>query len=99
MNGIIINDELHELVSLRTSPPCDNCSLQGNCDKTDFFLCTIIAGRHKSDERFVSRGKVEIGSNTLLKDKEKIKNMCLRDKTKVCNLCHECDVDVLNPSY
>lgn len=38
MNGIIINDELHELVSLRTCDPCDNCSLQGNCDKTDFFL-------------------------------------------------------------
>lgn len=59
MNGIIINDELHELVSLRTSPPCDNCSLQENCDKTDFFLCTVIAGRHNSDERFVKRGMVK----------------------------------------
>lgn len=58
MNGIIINDELHELVSKRTSP-CDNCSLQENCEKTDFFLCTLIAGRHKSDERFVNRGKVK----------------------------------------
>lgn len=27
------------------------------------------------------------------------KSMCINDKTKVCNLCHECDVDVLNPSY
>lgn len=26
MNGIIINDELHELASLKTSDPCDNCS-------------------------------------------------------------------------
>ena len=59
MNGIIINDELHELVSLRTSPPCNNCSLRENCDKTDFFLCTVIAGRQKSDERFVKRGKVK----------------------------------------
>lgn len=59
MNGIIINDELHELVSLRTSDPCNNCSLQENCDKTDFFLCTVIAGRHKSDERFVNRGKAK----------------------------------------
>lgn len=59
MNGIIINDELHELVSLRTSPPCDNCSLQENCDKTDFFLCTVIAGRHNSGERFVKRGMVK----------------------------------------
>lgn len=33
------------------------------------------------------------------KNKAKSKTMCLRDKTKVCNLCHECDVDVLNPSY
>lgn len=59
MNGIIINDELHELVSLRISPPCDNCSLQENCEKTEFFLCTVIAGRHKSDERFVNRGKAK----------------------------------------
>lgn len=33
------------------------------------------------------------------KKKEYHKNMCLRDKTKVCNLCHECDVNVMNPSY
>ena len=59
MNGIIINDELHELVSYRTCDPCDKCSLQGNCDKTDFFLCTVIAGRHKSDERFVNRGNAK----------------------------------------
>lgn len=59
MNGIIINDELHELVALETGNPCDNCSLQGNCDKTIFFLCTVIAGRHKSDERFVNRGKAK----------------------------------------
>lgn len=59
MNGIIINDELHELVSLRTSLPCDNCSLQEKCENTDYFLCTIVAGRHKSDERFVNRGKVK----------------------------------------
>lgn len=31
--------------------------------------------------------------------KRKQRTMCLKDKTKVCNLCHECDVDVLNPSY
>lgn len=29
----------------------------------------------------------------------KEKSMCLKHKDKVCNLCHECDVDVLNPSY
>lgn len=59
MNGIIINDELHELVSLKTSLPCDHCSLQENCEKSDFFLCTIIAGRHNPNERFVNRGKVK----------------------------------------
>ncbi len=59
MNGIIIDDELHELVSLRTSDPCDNCSLKENCDKTDFFLCIEIAGRYEPDERFVNRGKAK----------------------------------------
>lgn len=33
------------------------------------------------------------------KNKVKPKTICLRDKSKVCNLCHECDVNVLNPSY
>lgn len=59
MNGIIIKDELHELVSKRTSPSCDNCSLQEQCEKSDYFLCTIIAGRHNTTERFVNRGKVK----------------------------------------
>ena len=59
MNGIIINDELHELVSKRISPPCDNCSLRGQCEKADYFLCTIIAGRHNTTERFVNRGNTK----------------------------------------
>lgn len=33
------------------------------------------------------------------KNQAKPKTMCLIDKTKVCNQCHECDVDILNPSY
>lgn len=57
-NGIIIDGMLHELVSIRENYSCDNCSLQGTCDKIDFFLCTVIAGRHNSDERFINRGKV-----------------------------------------
>lgn len=57
-NGIIIDGVLHEMVSIRENYSCDNCSLQGTCDKTDFFLCTVIAGRHNSDERFINRGKV-----------------------------------------
>lgn len=57
-NGIIIDGVLHELVSIQNSAPCDNCSLQEKCDTTDFFLCTVIAGRHNSDEYFVNRGKV-----------------------------------------
>ena len=48
-NGIIIDGVLHEMVSMRGGCPCDNCSLQETCDKTDFFLCTVIAGRHNSD--------------------------------------------------
>lgn len=60
MNGIIINDELHELVSLKNGSPCDNCSLQTQCKNDDcLFLCTVIAGRYKSDERFISRGKAK----------------------------------------
>lgn len=39
------------------------------------------------------------GAEWVEKNKEKAKTMCLRNKAKVCNLCHECDVDVLNPSY
>lgn len=57
MNGIIINDELHELVSLRTCDPCDNCSLKKYCDRAD--LCTVIAGIYNPDERFVNRGKAK----------------------------------------
>ena len=59
-NGIIIDGVLHELVSIRSNIACDNCSLQEKCDRTDFFLCTLIAGRHKCDERFVNRGKVKV---------------------------------------
>lgn len=70
MNGLIINDELHELVSLKNGIPCDNCSLQENCEKVDFFLCTITAGRYKSDERFVKRGKVK---EVIKKDNSKYK--------------------------
>lgn len=39
------------------------------------------------------------GVEWLEKNKEESKVMCLKDKNKVCNLCHECDVDVMNPSY
>lgn len=56
-NGIIIDGVLHELVSMRNSAPCDNCSLQEQCE-TDRALCTVIAGYYNSDERFISRGKV-----------------------------------------
>ena len=55
-NGIIIDGVLHEMASIREKHPCDNCSLQEKCDK--IVLCTLIAGRHNSDERFVNRGKV-----------------------------------------
>lgn len=30
-NGIIIDGVLHELVLMRNSAPCDNCSLQEQC--------------------------------------------------------------------
>lgn len=33
------------------------------------------------------------------RSRAKTKLICLKDKTKVCNQCHDCDVDVLNPSY
>ena len=59
-SGIITDGVLHELVSMRNDSPCDNCSLQERCNETDFFLCTLISGRHKSNERFVNRGKVKI---------------------------------------
>ena len=39
------------------------------------------------------------GAKWANENKEKPKVVCLRDKAKRCNLCHECDVDVLNPSY
>lgn len=56
-NGIIIDGVLHELVSMRNSAPCDNCSLQEQC-RTDRSLCTVIAGYYNSDERFINRGEV-----------------------------------------
>lgn len=57
-NGIIIDGVLHEIVPMRENCSCDNCSLEEKCDKIDFFLCALIAGRHNSDERFINRGKV-----------------------------------------
>lgn len=48
---------LHELVLMRNSAPCDNCSLQEQC-RTDRSLCTVIAGYYNSDERFINRGEV-----------------------------------------
>ena len=57
-NGIIIDGVLHKLVSVHGNDPCSHCSLHEKCDKIDFFLCTLIAGRHNSDERFINRGKV-----------------------------------------
>ena len=56
-NGIIIDGVLHELVLMRNSAPCDNCSLQEQC-RTDCSLCTVIAGYYNSDERFINRGEV-----------------------------------------
>ena len=56
-NGIIIDGMMHELVLMRNSAPCDNCSLQEQC-RTDLSLCTVIAGYYNSDERFINRGKV-----------------------------------------
>lgn len=67
-NGIIIDGVLHKLVSIRNSAPCDNCSLQEKCDRTDFFLCTVIAGQYNSDEYFVNRGKV---TNIEIEEKKK----------------------------
>lgn len=51
------NNNLHELVLMRNSAPCDNCSLQEQC-RTDRSLCTVIAGYYNSDERFINRGEV-----------------------------------------
>ena len=59
-NGIIIDGVLHELISIQRSVPCDNCSLQNICSRTDFFLCTLVAGRHSTSERFVNCGKVKV---------------------------------------
>jgi hypothetical protein len=56
-NGIIIDGVLHELVLMRNSSPCDNCSLQEQC-RMDRPLCKVIAGYYNSDERFINRGKV-----------------------------------------
>ena len=83
MNGIIINDEPHELVSLRTSPPCDNCSLQENCDKTDFFLCTVIVLQHFSGyiaslsmrKLYDERGNVYFGVDEEIRERLQAKLM------------------------
>ena len=53
---------------------------------------------HDIDVNDLERAFVS-GAEWVEKNKEKSKAMCLKNKTKVCNLCHECDVDVLNPSY
>lgn len=53
---------------------------------------------HDIDTNDLERAFVS-GAEWVEKNKEQSKTMCLKDKTKVCNLCHECDVDVLNPSY
>lgn len=53
---------------------------------------------HDIDVNDLERAFVS-GAEWIEKNKEKSKAMCLKNKTKVCNLCHECDVNVLNPSY
>lgn len=57
MNGIIINDELHELISLKTCNPCDNCSMIEHCNLDS--LCTAITRIYNPDERFVNRGNAK----------------------------------------
>lgn len=60
MNGIIINDELHELVLVETTSPCHNCSLRKICDYNDeLLLCDTIAGRRNAEEIFVNRGNAK----------------------------------------
>lgn len=60
MNGIIINDELHELVSVKDASPCDNCSLKEICDAYDeLLLCDDITMKRTPDERFINRGNVK----------------------------------------
>lgn len=60
MNGIIINNELHELVSLKTTSPCGNCSLREICDCVDeILLCDVIARCRNEEEYFVNRGNAK----------------------------------------
>lgn len=79
-NGIIIDGVLHEMVSIRENYSCDNCSLEEKCDKIDFFLCTLIAGRHNSDERFINRGKVTV---TLSREESKNVGEIYRNGVKI----------------
>jgi hypothetical protein len=63
---------------------------------------TLIDPRHKNISVIPSSGnsiivKPESSGETQFKTESK--TICLRDKGKVCNQCHECDVDILNPSY
>lgn len=60
MNGIIINDELHELALVKTTSPCNNCSMRKICDCIgDLLLCDTISGRQNAEEIFVNRGNVK----------------------------------------
>lgn len=66
------------------------------------FAATKIRDKNRQPDNdifFAAKEGFEKGAEWAEKNKEKPKTMCLRDKSKVCNLCHDCDVDVLNPSY
>lgn len=67
----------------------------------DKLKITLIDSHHRNISVIPSSGnaiiiKPESSGETQLKTS---KTTCLRDKEKICNQCHECDADVLNPSY
>lgn len=56
-NGIIIDGVLHVL-SPENKIPCQECSLQNECDDSSEIICDIAYENPNMDQCFVNRGKV-----------------------------------------
>lgn len=68
----------------------------------DKLKITLIDSRHRNISVIPSSDNAIIikpESSGETQFKTEYRTTCLRNKEKICNQCHECDTDVLNPSY
>ena len=72
--------------------PCNVLSIEILIGKEINSVVYVVQSKHRFIRKVRERDliKMKVGKH---------EKPCLRDKEKICNECHECDVDVLNPTY